>query len=229
MAPRKLPVEICLHVIDNIPPDQPVYSLEDAHHLHTLRMCALVCKDWLHRSRVYLFHTIYVQDAHRFDSLISNFDDPGSSFPKLVKVLVINDCQDKSEEGSKKRNSIPYTVEYSPVPLHKILLFARGKLLNLHSFHIGGTRVQSGTPWQSVDPFPFNNMTRTCLMALRRLDIRDMTLYSIPSHRVGHLLKAFPYLRTLRCGFLLRESNLKSTAHLFCPSKLSLTSLQVWT
>ena len=136
------------------------------------------------------------------------------------------------EKGSKEQSAVSSRVKSlqdSRVPIHRILLFARGKLLNLHSFHIGGTRVQSGTPWQSVDPFPFNNMTRTCLMALRRLDIRDMTLYSIPSHRVGHLLKAFPYLRTLRCGFLLRESNLKSTAHLFCPSKLSLTSLQVWT
>ena len=98
MVARPLPAELGLLVIDHIgaDADKDYGWVSDAKYLKTLRICALVCKDWLHRSRFYLLWSIYIQDKAGFESLKTTFHD-NPSFRHLVRVIYVTTDYEESQ------------------------------------------------------------------------------------------------------------------------------------
>ena len=64
--------ELGLVVIDILGSEESEF-LSHAHSLRALCSCALVCKDWLYRSRVNIYRTLYIQDSCGLESLERTF------------------------------------------------------------------------------------------------------------------------------------------------------------
>ena len=148
------------------------YGLWVATYLKTLCICALVCKDWLHRSRFYCFRSIYLQDKAGYDTLQNTFR-VNPSFRHLVHAIHVTPPAPDADDGKP------------PVPLYLALL-----LLN----SMPPCTIKLGV---SVN-IPLDNITRRCL-SLGYPHIMHLHLDSIdaPINRVHLLINAFPSLRTL--------------------------------
>ena len=88
MVKRPLPAELGLLVIDHIgvDADEDYHDISEADYLRTLCICNLVCKDWIHRSRLHLFRSIYIEDKAGFNTLQTTFRKT-PSFRYLVRAI----------------------------------------------------------------------------------------------------------------------------------------------
>ena len=73
MVRKKLPVELGLGVIDALGDEHDLKAKRISSAQRALSSCALVCKEWLHTSRIHLFRVIHVQDRKGLDSLRAAF------------------------------------------------------------------------------------------------------------------------------------------------------------
>ena len=72
MPSRTLPPELGLLVIDHLGSESeqhPYFELKLPLHIHALRQCALTCRDWLHRSLLNLYRTIFISDQRALATL----------------------------------------------------------------------------------------------------------------------------------------------------------------
>ena len=136
MPPRTLPPELGLPVIDYLGSEENEYrpySLTAQGHVHALRQCALVCKDWLHRSRLNLYRTIYVVDRRAWRAVRATL----AQHPELRAVVRVL--------------RVFYTRD---LPFWDVVLFMRAMLApHLCRFHL-----YCGSLALSLD-----NVTRSCL------------------------------------------------------------------
>ena len=73
MVRKKLPVELGLGVIDALGDEHDLKAQRISSAQRALSSCALVCKEWLHTSRIHLFRVIHVQNRRGLDSLRAAF------------------------------------------------------------------------------------------------------------------------------------------------------------
>ena len=150
----------------------------EAEYLRTLCICALVCKDWIHRSRLYLFRSIYIRDKAGSDTLQATFRE-NPSFRHLVRALHVT--------------PIVHDGRLRTCTLHLALLLLR-------------TMPSCTTKLAITLKIPLDNVTRRCL-SMGYPHIVHLHLHEIlsPIDRVHHLVNAFPSLRTLSYSMDRRE------------------------
>ena len=73
MVQKKLPAELGLGVIDALGDEHDLKAQRISSAQRALSSCALVCKEWLHTSRIHLFRVIHVQNRRGLDSLRAAF------------------------------------------------------------------------------------------------------------------------------------------------------------
>ena len=173
MVKRPLPAELGLLAIDHIgvDADNDYHSKWAAEYLRTLCICALVCKEWTHRSRLYLFRSVYIQGKAQLDTLQTTFRR-NPSFRDLVRAIHVTRLDLNRDKDV-------------PVPLRLVLLLLRA---------MPPCVIKLGIYFD----IPLDNITRRCL-SLGYPHIVHLHLYYInaPINRVHHLVNAFPSLRTL--------------------------------
>ena len=155
----------------------------EVKYLRTLCICALICKDWLHRSRVNLFRTVYVPDEDVLDSLEQTLDTK-PMFRDLIQAIkftprMLNFDADK----------------ISSIPIHRALLL----LIKI------GPCVVDIDVWFDIR---LNIVTRRCI-SRRYQNIVQLNVNNVPGSRVFHLIDAFPSLRTLECLGIQNDTDRK--------------------
>ena len=179
MAMRKtLLPEIGLLVIDQLGAEEDwEIEWEDAHHIRALTNCALTCKDWLHRSRINLYRSLYVHSKTSLNCL-SHTVDMSPSLRCMVRTV-------------KAR------IREDSVPFHEVILFMRNGLYSLPCCLVimaGGVKV-----------LPMNIMVHKCLPLLSRV-IRELCITDIPIPRLFFLLRNLPHISVLKCGHISSDS-----------------------
>lgn len=194
--------EIGLLVIDHLGSEE-LWDIHiwDAYHLRALARCARACKDWLHRSRVNLYRTIYVTDRDSIRSLRHAFA-VNPSLSALVESVKWNYARHLYPKGCPE--------------LYEVVLFIREA--QIHHF-------QSLTLSEDLDCrnlISFNNPVRAALYAAPYSSLHTLSISSLSTDHVFFLLRAFTSLRNLRCRSIMKGH--KNSIH---PRRLSLSSFEV--
>ena len=184
MSQTPLPTELGFNVIDHIGAEgaRKYRGGSEAHYLRTLCICALICKDWLRRSRIHLFRTVYIGDENGLESLEQTLDAK-PAFRDLIQAI-------KFTPGGYFN-----LVEISSIPIHRVLLLL-GK--------IGPCTVDLDV-WFDIR---LNIATRRCI-SLRYLNIVQLNVNNVPGSRVFHIIDAFPSLHTLECSGIRSDQDRK--------------------
>ena len=173
MPLRTLPPELGLLAIDHLASREgDVHDhiwLSHADHVHALRQCALVCRDWLHRSRQNLYRTIYVENRRAWRAVRTTLEQ----HPELRAVVRVL--------------RVFHTRE---LPFWDVMRFLRTALApHLHTFYLYGG---------NDDRISLDNVTRSCLQ-MRFNNVSTLMLYEIQAEQAVYILRAFPALRRLDC------------------------------
>ena len=198
--------EIGLIVIDQLGSEEKwEIRFGDAHHLRALASCARTCKDWLHRSRVNLYRTIYITDRDSIKSLCYAFAVI-PSLPALVETVKSTswDVHESSHGGL-------------PVKLYEVVQFIRETQLHLFKeFTFHGKEEED---WSiSVS----NPLVHTALFKPPYASLHTLSVSDVAVSRVLFLLRAFTSLHSLRCRQMLKDDG-----KVIYPRHLSLASFEV--
>ena len=126
-----LPVEVCEMVIDHIWAKSRTRSrIPDEETLGTLRACALTCRAWLPRSRVYLFSKIRLHSEvyNSFTQLMYSAPHLGL----LTRHCIFSCCRSTSQECTA--HPIPSTKvdsRYAHKPITSLVLLCKRWLPNV--------------------------------------------------------------------------------------------------
>ena len=184
MPQTSLPPEIGLCVIDHIGAEgaRKYRCRYEVKYLRTLCICALICKDWLYRSRINLFRNVYIKNEDELDSLEQTLETK-PMFRDLIQAIKFT-----------PRNYFEHG-EISSIQIHRALLLL-GK--------IGPCTVDIAI-WFDIR---LNIVTRRCV-SQRYQNIVQLNVNDVPASRVFHLVDAFPSLRTLQCSGIWNDKDRK--------------------
>ena len=196
--------EIGLLVIDQLAAEEDwQIKWEDAHHIRALANCALTCKDWLHRSRINLYRSLYVHSNTSLPCLYSTFA-LHQFLRRLVQTVKV-DIRRRDRDG---------------VPFHEVLLFMRKVLYPLPCRLViipGNTR--------DLPMFSMNNMTRKCLPLFSRV-ICELCITNITISHLLLLLRNLPHISVLKHGHILDDPP-GARKNLVYPRHLNLSTFHV--
>ena len=199
--PTLLP-EIGLLVIDELGSEERSETFfPGAYHLHALASCARTCKDWLHRSRVNLYRTIYITDRYSIKSLRHAF----STIPSLPALVETVKSTDRTRRGD-------HVKLYEVVQFISEVRIPRFKGITIHG--------EEKEDWSiSVS----NPRIRAALYTVPYSSLHTLGVSCIPVSRVLFLLRAFTSLNTLRCYEISEDDDRKAVY----PRHLSLSAFEV--
>ena len=185
MASTLLP-EIGLLVIDHLGLEIVSLNLPEYHRdlakLHgTLRVCTIICKDWLHRSRVNLYRVVWVRTIRDLSSLQKTLETQ-PHICELVKDVRVNLLRHDS----------------GVIPLYKVLSMMRSRIHHLHSLQLI-FEVNIGAP---VLPSP----TRAHL-AIGFPGVKSLSISNTSASRAIYFLRGFPRLERLICNSIKDDLN----------------------
>ena len=195
--------EIGLLVIDELGAEEDSQiEWKDAHHIRALANCALTCKDWLHRSRINLYRSLYVHSNTSLPCLYSTFA-LHQFLRRLVQTVKV-DIRRRDRDG---------------VPFHEVLLFMRKVLYPLPCRLViipGNTR--------DLPMFPMNNMTRKCLPLFSRV-ISELCITDVTKSHLLFLLRNLPHISVLKYRHIHDDPGV--TKNLVYPHHLNLSTFHV--
>ena len=176
MAPTLL-AELALIVIDQLGSQIDSLDLENCYkgvkEIHkTLCACAVVCKDFLHRSRVNLYRVVLVEGG----SALWNFQDTLEARPQICEL--VEDIR-------------VFGVPLDDPPLYEVLSMMRSTIRHFHFFYwpdIIGDRPKLPPPALKQLSIGFPKVT-------------SLTLYCVSATRAIYILRGFPRLESLVLGF----------------------------
>lgn len=191
--------ELGLVVIDILgSEDSESEFLSHAHSLRALCNCALVCKDWLYRSRVNIYRTVYIQDTCGLESLERTFTMQ-PSLRTLVESIKL------SQVGRMGEGEVPF---------YMVAMFIQSMSFPV----IQGLEIRGA---RSDPPLPLPSLARACLR-LRYPAIHRLRLETIECTRALLLLIALPNLVDLCCNGITGEIK-----KMRCLNTFNLTRLEV--
>lgn len=189
--------ELGLVVIDILGSEESEF-LSHAHSLRALCSCALVCKEWLYRSRVNIYRTLYIQDSCGLESLERTFTMQ-PSLRTLVESIKL------SQVGRMGEGEVPF---------HMVAMFIRSMSFPV----IQGLEIRGA---RSDPPLLLSNLARACLR-LQYPAIHRLRLEMIEGTRALLLLIALPNLVDLCCNGITGEIK-----NIRCLKTFHLTRLEV--
>ena len=191
--------EIGLFVIDQLGFEERWdMDLHDAHHLRALANCARTCRDWLHRSRVNLYRTVYIKNGASIQSLRDAF--AATPFlPSLMETIKV--------EGT------------SVGRLHEVDRFIRStRLPLLKRLELNPT----GGNMSKEKIISLSNPVRAALFAVPYSSLHTLCISHVHVSRVLFLLRTLTSLREFRWRYI-RGDDRKAVY----PRRLRLSLLEV--
>ncbi|RPD61398.1 hypothetical protein L227DRAFT_67699 [Lentinus tigrinus ALCF2SS1-6] len=176
MPPPYIPPEVTDDIISAVAVDEC-----SQRRAHTLAMCALVCRDWLPRSRAKLFEYICIEDQRSYDLLVQRIARSETMVQYLTSVTTLH-IDDSHVEHSLSSAVRLFFVEFT------------GKLPGLRDLLLDGiywTHQRPSVKWPLLLS-QFRTITSLRLWSCRFSSFND----------VRRMLTALPLLSILDIAYL---------------------------